>query len=353
MPRRSKSGNDWVWHLPNDVIGHIVELLLTGDTVDGLLGCTCLRLVQKSYAAIISQWYPSSTEMMRRAFYAGYRWTVRPFDALQGDVKVLSNAFQTPAGHVFRLLLFPRGNGTDTHNSLYLEVVNPELLPENWRRYASIRFEAQNADEDQSIVRWTQCEFNTSLVDWGFRQLVSLQELHNGFLDDGGAICIRIQVDVMPPREPLSTVFLTRRWRAQLSAEHRKAVALVLPRAARDLRRIMTRKGSMGACPDCGQRLTMFYSAARNKTRASFDHITCAGGTCSPVHVLSVHSSQRLARGHDVLDFEEAWPSAPSEPLAPEFFLPESCASFAQHLAAVLSPTAEGMREQCSRHLAA
>lgn len=134
-----------------------------------------------------------------------FTWVIEKYDEIQ-DKKMYSDNF-TIGGYKWRLLIFPKGNGTQ-HVSLYLDVADSDTLPYCWSRSASFTLSVLNhLDPELSHRKDAQHVFCQKESDWGFTQFLSLDELLNdqkGFVSTGrggaggerGSVTIEARVKV-------------------------------------------------------------------------------------------------------------------------------------------------------------
>ena len=135
-----------------------------------------------------------------------FTWVIEKYDEIQ-DKKLYSDNF-TIGGYKWRLLIFPKGNGTQ-HVSLYLDVADSDTLPYCWSRSASFTLSVLNhLDPELSHRKDAQHVFCEKESDWGFTQFLSLDELLNdqkGFVSTGrggaggerGSVTIEARVKVL------------------------------------------------------------------------------------------------------------------------------------------------------------
>jgi len=343
LTRGKMKAHSWLNELPNDLLVVIAETLLA-DAQHGIVASVCLRLAQKRFARLFAQRLTSTDKYLDAAFRASYRWTIDRFDSIT-DEKTVSGLFRTPFGHEFRLLLFPRGNMTDSHASVYLEVGNHDALPDGWVRRARVTFRAVRVDEKEIVERSTPCELCDAVVDWGFREFLLLESIRD-FLRDG-TLEIDIHVSVTNPfiQRNLSFLLIKQRSMAAIYEKKKKAIRLVVPRATRDVRRAILTEGQQVACLQCQQPLTTFMSAAAINTRGSSQYVTCAR-SCIPVHVLDVH--ERLRCTHGIACHGLSWPLS-SSCVAPEWLADAAIDKSRRNAEAVLAPYSEIRRERHSQ----
>ncbi|VFQ95299.1 unnamed protein product [Cuscuta campestris] len=106
-----------------------------------------------------------------------FTWTIDNFSKLNGE-KQYSKTFDAN-GNKWRVLIFPKGNSTD-HLSVYLDVANSDILPEDWEIPLSCRiFLVNQIHCNKSINKETMHTFNSHESDWGFTRFIPLNKLHN------------------------------------------------------------------------------------------------------------------------------------------------------------------------------
>ncbi|KAI4319572.1 hypothetical protein MLD38_033157 [Melastoma candidum] len=127
-------------------------------------------------------------------------WKITNFSRLNA-VKYYSRIFAM-GGSNWKLLIYPEGDNSNGF-STYLEVANHASLPQGWTKSAKFSFILVNqTNANNSKIKETQTEFNTTKISWGFPTVVSLTELHDrskGFLVNDTVI---VEVEfVLPERE--------------------------------------------------------------------------------------------------------------------------------------------------------
>lgn len=102
-------------------------------------------------------------------------WEVPNFSLIT-ERQYHSPVFQA-GGHMWRLLMFPKGNNSE-NLSLYLEVPVGEIsLPFNWQRSAHFGIRLTSIVPGHDIYRDAQHTFYARESDWGFTQFCSFTDL--------------------------------------------------------------------------------------------------------------------------------------------------------------------------------
>ncbi|KAF8006905.1 hypothetical protein BT93_K1025 [Corymbia citriodora subsp. variegata] len=105
-----------------------------------------------------------------------------------------------------RVLVFPKGNDTD-NLSLYLDVPDIATLPKGWTRNA--KFSLSVIDQiriGRSFKRETQHNFTEREEDWGYKNFITLAELHHpvrGYVANG-TLVIKAEVCVLTVDPPVN-----------------------------------------------------------------------------------------------------------------------------------------------------
>ncbi|GMI92284.1 ubiquitin-specific protease 13 [Hibiscus trionum] len=106
-----------------------------------------------------------------------FTWKIDNFSSLNTK-KHYSDVFVV-GGYKWRILIFPKGNYKD-HLSLYLDVADSESLPYGWSRYAQFSLTVINqTNNNYSIRKDAQHQFNAKGSDWGFESFMPLGELYD------------------------------------------------------------------------------------------------------------------------------------------------------------------------------
>ena len=136
-----------------------------------------------------------------------YKWEVTNYSRIT-ERQHHSPVFEA-GGHMWRLLMFPKGNNSE-NLSLYLEVPASEInLPYNWQRTAHFGIKLRSSVEGQDICRDAQHTFYAREADWGFTQFCSFADLMNpakGLLvNDTLAIDVVVHIRIPEPFVPCVT----------------------------------------------------------------------------------------------------------------------------------------------------
>ncbi|XP_030472856.1 uncharacterized protein LOC115690572 isoform X2 [Syzygium oleosum] len=136
-----------------------------------------------------------------------YIWKITNFNSLS-SAKYYSQVFMV-RGHDWRLLIYPKGNSTNSL-ALYLSVADPARLPNGWYRFARFKLTLVNQmNSGSSKKKETEHIFTARESDWGFTSFIPLRELRcwrNGYLVDNTLIVIaQIFVPLPPAGVPAST----------------------------------------------------------------------------------------------------------------------------------------------------
>ncbi|CAA7048064.1 unnamed protein product [Microthlaspi erraticum] len=127
-----------------------------------------------------------------------FTWVIKNFTDLPSN-KIYSDEFVV-GGCRWRLLAYPKGNNKPDHFSLFVDVVDPELLPLGWRRHAKVFLTIVNQYSDKlSLVREAkQHWFGENLSNWGFQDMITRTKLHagEGFMVNGEVI-VAVNVKVL------------------------------------------------------------------------------------------------------------------------------------------------------------
>ena len=125
-------------------------------------------------------------ESTSRSIPAQLTWTIPRFNDLDQE-RIYSPPFRH-GPHTWRLLLFPGGDdvernrpGASPHLSLYVDVADAAMLPYGWVREAHFLISVPSRRRpSKTIVRYARHDFEATARDWGFRELVPLQDLDEG-----------------------------------------------------------------------------------------------------------------------------------------------------------------------------
>eukprot|EP01094_Clydonella_sp_ATCC50884_P014697 TRINITY_DN251_c0_g1_i2.p1 TRINITY_DN251_c0_g1~~TRINITY_DN251_c0_g1_i2.p1 ORF type:complete len:646 (-),score=258.72 TRINITY_DN251_c0_g1_i2:1803-3698(-) len=136
-------------------------------------------------------------------------WKIENFSEIQ-DLKVFSEPFEN-AGHMWRILLFPKGNKNDCL-SIYTEVYKHEDLPLGWTRSAKFRLEVLNQnDPGAHALKEETTTFSQAAPDFGFPKFLLLSvatDPKRGYIVDDTLI-IRCKVDKAQPRRTAYSTYTT------------------------------------------------------------------------------------------------------------------------------------------------
>eukprot|EP00742_Colponemidia_sp_Colp-10_P010339 GILJ01011350.1.p1 GENE.GILJ01011350.1~~GILJ01011350.1.p1 ORF type:complete len:1306 (+),score=226.14 GILJ01011350.1:105-4022(+) len=116
---------------------------------------------------------------------ANHVWRISNFSKL-GDAKVYSDTFEAQCK--WHVMLFPRGNSNKRFVAVYLEPLEHRNWPHTWSKHVQFQFKLINhIDPVKSIVKDATNRFSIEHPDWGFAELVSIDEVLDpslGFLQD-------------------------------------------------------------------------------------------------------------------------------------------------------------------------
>jgi len=116
------------------------------------------------------------------------------------ELKQYSDTFEL-GGYKWRLLIFPKGNKSE-FLSVYLDVPETELMPQNWQRAAAFKLSLVDQVENKNhFEKDTSHNFTSRESDWGFTSFISLADVYsstNPYLVDD-CIVIRVEVNVRKP----------------------------------------------------------------------------------------------------------------------------------------------------------
>ncbi|GFR43828.1 hypothetical protein Agub_g4948 [Astrephomene gubernaculifera] len=125
----------------------------------------------------------------------------------------------------WRLICFPRGNMKPfNHVSLFLEYPETANTPAELAPVAEFRFIVRNhKDPSKNVVKECRHTFTSEQVDWGFSQVLPLQDLTaaSGFLREDGTLTVRVEVTVEPAglkKLDLYTLKAMAKWRDSVKA---------------------------------------------------------------------------------------------------------------------------------------
>ncbi|CAA7038141.1 unnamed protein product [Microthlaspi erraticum] len=139
-------------------------------------------------------------------------YTVEINNFSQRNAPVWTNLFRSYSCNWY-VTVYPKGNGIDTHLSLYLEVANPLSLSQGWRRFATFRFVVVNHSDVVKAKRLVTTQtFWEKRPNWGFKKALRLTKLQeNGYLVDDklkievyisvSDVCGRLDSRVLPEKK--------------------------------------------------------------------------------------------------------------------------------------------------------
>ncbi|KAJ3218779.1 hypothetical protein HDU67_004027 [Dinochytrium kinnereticum] len=108
-----------------------------------------------------------------------YRWQIPSWNALKSQKKAFSPDFVC-GGAKWRVLLFPNGNQQPDNLSAFLDSIDATTVPKtsNWHICAQFALALTNFEDDSVFKSSTaQHRFNPNETDWGFNQLVKMNQL--------------------------------------------------------------------------------------------------------------------------------------------------------------------------------
>ncbi|KAI4341303.1 hypothetical protein MLD38_026039 [Melastoma candidum] len=118
-----------------------------------------------------------------------FTWKITNFTRLTGR-KYYSMAF-TIDGAKWRILIFPKGNNTDSL-SVYMDFAESASQPAGWSKHAKFSIILVNQSSSSNSKRKeTEHTFTSREADWGFTNMIPLNELRNtsnGFLVNDAVI---------------------------------------------------------------------------------------------------------------------------------------------------------------------
>ncbi|KAF8006896.1 hypothetical protein BT93_K1020 [Corymbia citriodora subsp. variegata] len=134
-----------------------------------------------------------------------FRWMISSFSR-QFVRKLYSESFIV-AGCKWRILVYPKGDCSTNHLSLYLDIPDSETLPDGWTRTATFSLSVINQiDNARSHRKDTQHNFNARVKNWGFTSFIPLMELHNrtaGYLVNDSLV-IKAKICVLTVTPPMN-----------------------------------------------------------------------------------------------------------------------------------------------------
>ncbi|XP_027938046.1 MATH domain and coiled-coil domain-containing protein At3g58270-like [Vigna unguiculata] len=116
-------------------------------------------------------------ENTKQKMFEKFTWTIQDFSKL--DYNEYSEEFFLH-DHLWRILIYPRGNNVD-YLSIYLDGGgNVENLGGAWYKFANFKLTLINQiNHKMSRTMETEHLFSAKEIDWGFLQFIPLYELHN------------------------------------------------------------------------------------------------------------------------------------------------------------------------------
>jgi len=99
---------------------------------------------------------------------------------------------------LWRLKVYPNGNGTAGFLALYVDIPSKHSLPEDWSCSRDITFTLHHpTDPSKSIFKHTSHTFNDEEPDWGYNQVIPISALsQRGFLSND---CIKVTATFRVP----------------------------------------------------------------------------------------------------------------------------------------------------------
>ncbi|KAJ6969109.1 hypothetical protein NC653_036925 [Populus alba x Populus x berolinensis] len=95
------------------------------------------------------------------------------------------------------ILIYPQGCDVRNHLSLFLCVANHDKLLPGWSHFAQFTIAVVNEDPKKSKYSDTLHRFWKKEYDWGWKKLMVLSKLPDGFLDAADTLIIKAQVQVI------------------------------------------------------------------------------------------------------------------------------------------------------------
>ncbi|CAH9096532.1 unnamed protein product [Cuscuta epithymum] len=110
-----------------------------------------------------------------------FTWRIENFSQL--DAKKLYSVTFIINEYQWKLILYPKGNNTDNHLSLYLGLADYSRLPNDLNVPTKFSIALLNQiDKNKSLKKESQHRFNTQQSYWGFTKYMRLNQLN----DEGG-----------------------------------------------------------------------------------------------------------------------------------------------------------------------
>jgi len=111
---------------------------------------------------------------------------VQQFSSPNTPRKLLSDKKRDPlnADVLWRLKVYPNGNGTAGFLALYIDIPSKHNLPDDWSCEREITFTLHHpTDPSKTIFKRTTHTFNDDEPDWGYNQIIPVVALtQRGFL---------------------------------------------------------------------------------------------------------------------------------------------------------------------------
>ncbi|XP_010038916.2 MATH domain and coiled-coil domain-containing protein At3g58250-like [Eucalyptus grandis] len=133
-----------------------------------------------------------------------FTWKISYFT--EQDAKMLYSEAFTVSSCKWRILVYPKGNGSD-HLSLFLGVPDSATLPCGWTRAAKFSLGVIDQVNDvPSIRREGQNGFTAREKNWGFTSFIPLTELHNctGRCLANDTLVIKAEVCILTVTSPVN-----------------------------------------------------------------------------------------------------------------------------------------------------
>lgn len=127
--------------------------------------------------------------------YGKYTWKIEKFPQINKR-ELRSNAFEV-GGYKWYILIYPQGCDVRNHLSLFLCVANHDKLLPGWSHFAQFTIAVVNEDPKKSKYSDTLHRFWKKEYDWGWKKLMVLSKLPDGFLDAADTLIIKAQVQVI------------------------------------------------------------------------------------------------------------------------------------------------------------
>ncbi|KAL1201591.1 MATH domain and coiled-coil domain-containing protein [Cardamine amara subsp. amara] len=143
---------------------------------------------------------------MGRQMGKQFTWVLENFSSLE-DEFCYSRPF-TVAGCDWRLVAYPKGDGSDGYLSVFLDLARGSLPP-GWRKDVNFRITLVNDwGKSNKILEGQGC-FDAEDSNWGFKEFLPLFKLHRGFLVNDRLIFFA-ELNIFPaivlPKEPVKII---------------------------------------------------------------------------------------------------------------------------------------------------